>query len=142
MPQQRSSTRHSIRAVDALVAVAFLMTLLVIPFLNVAVHIYISVSNTGDISELIGGLSIFGFYLLSLGLLVLIKKLLLSNRVLAPDQNVLSWGGFIRTFTFYALSVLFLSAYNAPSNGIELAIASAALLIYYQYIVEYVAKML
>jgi hypothetical protein len=57
-------------------------------------------------------------------------------------ENIISLRGFVKSFPFYMVAVLFLSNYNAPSgNAFGIAIGTAALLLYYQYMIEYISKM-
>lgn len=128
--------------IRGLVAVGFLMMLLGIPFVNFIVRVYLITSSNPFFNWLLAGISIFVFYFISLGLLGLLKKLLLSKRRLPVDQQILSWKGFIKTFSFYAIAILFLSDVNLPNyTTIGLAIGIPAMLIYFQYIVEYVSKL-
>jgi len=122
-----------------IVTSGFLLILFTMPFLNAIFMILFSLQK-GPLAYLMWGLSVFVFYFVMWMLIVLPAKLLRLD--LPKEGKFTSAKGFIRSFPFYAISVLFLSNWNAPSgNALGIAIGAAAVLLYYQYVVEYVSKM-
>jgi hypothetical protein len=131
------------------------MLVLTMPLFNNAIRIYLSLIP-GMISYIVSGLSIFLFYGISLLILIGMRRILHLKNV-EGKENIITIQGYVKVFVFYSVAVLFLSPWNSyflsviginipgsatppSSNDIGIAIGTAALLLYYQYVVEYVSK--
>ena len=119
-----------------IIASAFLLLVFGMPFINSEIMILLSLTS----SYLVWGFSVFVFYFIAWYAIVLLTKFLKLE--LPKEGQFTSSRGFLRSFPFYALAVLFLSSWPAPNNNaLGIAIGAAAVVLYYQYVVEYVSKM-
>jgi protein-S-isoprenylcysteine O-methyltransferase Ste14 len=137
--EKKSKKGRGNKLVPTLITSGFLFIVFIMPFLNAIWMILLSL-HTGTLAYLEWGLSVFLFYFIAWMLIVMPAKFF--GIELPKEGQFTSAKGFLRSFPFYAIAVLFLSSWNAPSgNAIGIAIGAAAVLLYYQYVVEYVSKM-
>lgn len=139
MPQKNMKQKSTLDELGhSLILMVFLFGTILMPFLNSIIVIVLNVNH----QSFIRWLTIFALYGVSLFLIWLPARCLKLKKV-PRKEEVISPRGFVRTFPFYVLAVLSLSDYNAPSGNIlGIAIGAAALVLYYQYVVEYSSKML
>ncbi len=118
-----------------IIAVGYVLIAYMLPVVNAALTIVIPI--IWHIPTTLSYISLFAIYFISLGLLWFLNKLLSLKKV-SDEDNIISRRGFVKTFPLYAIAVLFIPM---TSNPLSLAIGTGGLLLYYQYITEYVSKM-
>ncbi len=118
-----------------IIAVSYVLIAYMLPVVNAALTIAIPI--IWHISATLSDILLFVIYFISLGLLWLLNKSLGLKKV-SDQDNIMSKRGFVKTFPLYAIAVLFITQL---SNPLSLAIGTGGLLLYYQYITEYVSKM-
>ena len=130
-----TSKRTSLGVSHPIIAVGYVLTAYMLPVVNAALTIAIPI--IWHIPTTLSDVSLFAIYFISLGLLEVMNKSLGLKKVSAKD-NIISKRGFVKTFPLYAIAVLFITQSSDP---LSLAIGAGGLLLYYQYITEYVSKM-
>lgn len=147
--RKKTKQRTTFKVGYAIMEIAWLFLIFLIPLLNGMIRILLLAY--GSVYVLLADFSIFGGYIISLGTLQIAKRY--GFKKVPKNQDIVSYSGIIKTFAFYSLAVLFIAgpvtstiyptSYNSntSTNNFGLAIGAAALLLYYQYIVEYVSKM-
>ena len=118
-----------------IIAVGYVLIAYMLPVVNAALTIAIPI--IWHIPATLSDISLFAIYFISLGLLCFLNKSLSLKKV-SDEDNIISKRGFVKTFPLYAIAVLSISM---TSNPLSLAIGTGGLLLYYQYITEYVSKM-
>ena len=118
-----------------IIAVAYVLIAYALPVVNAALTIVIPI--IWHVPATLSDISLFFIYFISLGLLTFLNKSLGLKKV-SDEDNLISKRGFVKTFPLYVIAVLFITQF---SNPLSIAIGTGGLLLYYQYITEYVSKM-
>ncbi len=118
-----------------LIAVVYVLAAYMLPVINAALTIVLPI--IWHISTTLSDVSLFVIYFISVGLLWFLNKSLGLKKV-SDEDNIISKRGFVKTFPLYVIAVL---SITQSSNSLSLAIGAGGLLLYYQYITEYVSKM-
>ena len=131
----KSTSKHTSLVSHPIFAVGYVLIAYLLPVFNAVLTIAMPI--IWHIPTTLSDSLLLVIYFISLYLLKSMNKSLGLKKVNAKD-NIISKRGFVKTFPIYAIAVVSIAQ---SSNPLSLAIGAAGLVLYYQYITEYVSKM-